>query len=124
MDVWRDSSGSGSGLAARHPQPDELDRTGPRWRARIRGLHPLEVAVWAESRIHVRCTEASDGSDYFALSTRDPDVDRVLSILQTAISTGTPLGLAYSVDSAENPEGCLVQDCRKIRAVSLHARAQ
>jgi hypothetical protein len=81
---------------------------------------PLNVAVFVGSRIHIRCTEVQEGSlQFYALSTQDPDVDRVLSVLNSAVANGKKLFIFYNKMASASPAGCLELDCRKIETVVM-----
>lgn len=81
---------------------------------------PVNVAVFVGSRIHVRCAEVQAGAPtFYALSTEDRDVDRILSILTSAITAGKTLFIFYNSAASANPTGCLEQDCRKIETAVI-----
>jgi hypothetical protein len=88
-----------------------------------------------EARIHVRC-EPGDYTltflggvpiprniEFFALSPADPadpDVNRLLALATTAVSTNRILLISYEQsDLAGKNFGCLSRDCRRIRALTL-----
>ena len=81
---------------------------------------PVNVAVFVGSRIHVRCAEVQAGAPvFYALSTEDRDVDRILNTLTSAITAGKTLFIFYNKAASANPPGCLEQDCRKIETAVL-----
>jgi len=81
---------------------------------------PLNVAIFVGSRIHVRCAEVQENSiQFYALSIEDPDVDRVLSMLTAAVTSGKKLFVFYNKATAANPQGCLELDCRKMETVAI-----
>jgi hypothetical protein len=81
---------------------------------------PVDVAVFTDiRRIGVQCAEAQGSIIWYAMSPTDPDVDRVLSVLIGAITSGKKLGLVLDDNPADNPPGCLAQDCRKLVAAGI-----
>lgn len=81
---------------------------------------PVDVAVFTDiRRIGVQCAEAQGSIVWYGMSPADPDVDRVLSVLIGAITSGKKLGLAYDDNPAANPPGCLAQNCRKLVAAGI-----
>jgi hypothetical protein len=72
-------------------------------------------------RVHVRCTAAASGGIYyFATSTADPaEAARVLNVITAAVALGRNIDIWYNTDSAYNPPGCLVGDCRLLESVAF-----
>ena len=79
---------------------------------------PTQVAVFI-NRIHVRCTAAVGGIQYFALGTTDQAFSsRVLTILTTAQVAGRTIGIDFEPsDTTGSSFGCRPADCRIIRGV-------
>jgi hypothetical protein len=82
-----------------------------------------EVAVFPGSRIHVKCNPG-DGPDrqiaYFALSAANPDVSRVLSLIETAVVSKLPLQIQYELNDLSGAAiGCINANCRLIQGVFL-----
>ena len=80
-----------------------------------------QVAVF-ENRIHLRCSTADGSIRYFAYAT-DPEhaetANQILAIGNTAFVLGRSIYLFYNSNSALNPPGCLVSDCRGLFGVSM-----
>jgi hypothetical protein len=91
---------------------------------------PVDVAVFPNSRIHVRCSPGDGPITFFAFGLKadalglksDADANRVLSILSTAFATNKRLSILYNPDDLDGANiGCLTVDCRLIRgAVMFH----
>jgi hypothetical protein len=81
---------------------------------------PANIAVFS-NRIHIKCSQAlQDGTQFFAVATSDPSVDRILSVLNVAIvSPGLKVVLDYATSPSDNPPGCLTSDCRKMLSIFL-----
>ena len=81
------------------------------------------VAVF-ESRIHVRCTTAPGAYPtvfYFAASTSNAMfANRLLTLMNTALALGKPLGIYYEPSASYNPAGCNSGDCRAISWIYLN----
>lgn len=81
---------------------------------------PVEVATY-QSRIHVRCSAAVGGINFFAASTQDaPYAARLLGVLTAAQVAGRTLGILFDpADQSGVAIGCSVSDCRLVRAASF-----
>jgi len=81
---------------------------------------PANVAAYA-TRIHVKCTVATAGIQYFAYPTRDTaNASRFLSLLSTATVAGKQVDILYdTADTSGTAFGCAAGDCRTIIAVAL-----
>lgn len=81
---------------------------------------PANVAVFT-SRIHVKCTVATGGIQYFAYPARDTaNASRFLSLLGTAAVGGKQVDILYdTADTSGAAYGCAASDCRPILGVAL-----
>lgn len=81
---------------------------------------PANVASYT-TRIHVKCTVATGGIQYFAYPTRDTaNASRFLSLLSTAAVAGRQVDVLYDpADTSGAAYGCGVGDCRPILGVAL-----
>jgi hypothetical protein len=72
-------------------------------------------------RLHVHCTAAVGGIQYFALSTADaPQAARVLSVITSALLAGRTLTIRYDpADLSGSGIGCLNTDCRLIQSIGF-----
>ena len=82
-----------------------------------------EAAVFPGSRIHVKC-DPGDGENrqiaYFALSDANPDVSRVLSLIETAVVSKLPLQIEYELNDLSGAAiGCINANCRLIQGALL-----
>ena len=82
---------------------------------------PVDVAVFPNSRIHVRCSPGDGPIAFFALGLKDDaEANRVLSILSTAFATKKRLSILYNPDDLDGAKiGCLNKDCRLIRGAAI-----
>lgn len=87
-----------------------------------------DISVY-ENRIHVRCQSdigglVSPGVYYFAYSLTTTEkalqANRYLAMLNTAYALGKNPGITWSTDSADNPSGCLINNCRLLTAVVIY----
>jgi hypothetical protein len=82
--------------------------------------HPVEVAVFPKSRLHVRCFPGDGAIEYFALGVADADANRTLSILSTAFAAEKSLMIYYDpADLSGVTISCLLQDCRLIQGAAV-----
>jgi len=87
----------------------------------IAGFSPCtvqQVAMFG-NRAHIRCTEAVGTTSirFFAVADTPANkslINRVLAIGLTQMSMGRAVYIEYDNNSANNPPGCLVSDCRKL----------
>ena len=81
---------------------------------------PANVTAYT-SRIHVKCTVANAGIQYFAYPARDTaNASRFLSLLTSAAVAGKQVDLLYDpADTSGAAFGCGVSDCRTISGVGL-----
>ena len=81
---------------------------------------PIEVAAYP-ARLHVRCAASVGGIGFFAVGTQDAaNASRVLAVLTAAQVAGRTLNILFDpADQSGAAIGCLVADCRIIRAVSF-----
>ena len=96
---------------------------GPVWAQTYFACLPQEAAVFPGSRIHVQCDRGA-GDDglitFFALSVINPDVSRVLSLIETAVTANRPLQIEYNPDDLTGAAyGCQTNNCRLIQGVHL-----
>ena len=82
---------------------------------------PVNVAVFPNSRIHVKCSSGDGPIVFFALGVKDDgEANRVLSLLSAAFATKKQLSIFYNPDDLEGAKiGCLTSDCRLIRGVVM-----
>lgn len=79
-----------------------------------------EAAIIVGSRIHVLCQPADGQIAFFALSVADPDVSRVLSLIETAVATRRPSVIQYNLNDLSGAAiGCDTRNCRLIAAALL-----
>lgn len=81
---------------------------------------PENIAAYT-TRVHVKCTAAVGGIQYFAVSTSNAAfAARTLSVLSTAQVAGRTLNILYEPDDTSNlPPGCMESDCRALLAASF-----
>lgn len=81
---------------------------------------PENIAAYT-TRVHVKCTAAVGGIQYFAVSTDNAAfAARTLSVLSTAQVAGRTLDILYEPDNTSNlPPGCMESDCRALLAASF-----
>lgn len=74
-----------------------------------------------ENRVHVKCAApAPGGVYYFAVSTSNAArASQMLSLASTAQVAGRPLQVLYYTETSVNPEGCLTDNCRLMRALAM-----
>ena len=76
-----------------------------------------------ENRIHIRCSNpTTTGIAYFAYATdaaHAVTANQILAIANTDYALGDNLWVYYYSDSADNPPGCNVGDCRGLYGVSM-----
>jgi hypothetical protein len=83
--------------------------------------NPVEVMNY-KVRVHVKCeTPLEQGIIYFAAGTDDPRfAARVLSVIGVAQIMSIPLTILYDPSDLSGASiGCLIIDCRLIRAVGF-----
>jgi hypothetical protein len=82
---------------------------------------PANTAAYT-NRIHVKCTVANAGIQYFAYPTRDTaNASRFLSLLSTATVAGKQLDILYdTADTSGTAFGCAASDCRTIIGIALN----
>jgi hypothetical protein len=74
-------------------------------------------------RIHVRCTTAYLGIEYYAISSNAVNArnaNRFLVVLNTAYALGKPVDVWYNSLSSANPPNCLASNCRLLEAVIIY----
>ncbi len=83
--------------------------------------NPENVATYT-SRVHIKCTVADNGIQYFAAPTSNSKhAARVLSLLLTAQAAGKQVSVLYdTADTSGAAYGCELSDCRPILAVDSH----
>ena len=92
--------------------------------------YPDSGAYFVGKRLHVHCTVADNGISYFALPATttnkkgkvlyNPEADRVLSIITTAVAEGKDIIIHYdSSDVSGEAIGCQTYDCRLIKAIAI-----
>jgi hypothetical protein len=81
---------------------------------------PANIATY-DSRVHVKCSAAVGGIQYFAAPTSDSEnAARILSVISTARVAGRTLSILYDpADLSGASYGCLTDDCRPIIAVAF-----
>ena len=81
---------------------------------------PANVTAYT-SRIHVKCTVANAGIQYFAYPARDTaNASRFLSLLTSAAVAGKQVDILYDpADTSGAAFGCAAGDCRTISGVGL-----
>ena len=80
---------------------------------------PVGVMTYPD-RVHVQCASAISGIIFFAVSTADPaHAARVLNVITAAQALGRTVYLQFDDDTASNPAGCMIGDCRLITAVGF-----
>jgi len=74
-----------------------------------------------DNRVHVKCTTAVDGIQYFAVSTKDEaKAARALSLISIAIVTGRDLSILYDpADTSGTAIACMSSDCRLFHAIAI-----
>ena len=78
------------------------------------------VAVFPESRIHLRCAPGDGAIEFFAFSITHPDSSRVLSLAATAVAARRAINVNYNEnDLSGTAIGCLNTDCRLIGSVEM-----
>ena len=82
---------------------------------------PVDVAVFPNSRIHVKCSPGDGPIQYFALGVKDDgEANRMLSILSTAFAAKKRLQILYNPDDLDGDKiGCLNKDCRLLRGATM-----
>jgi len=82
---------------------------------------PIDVAVFTNKRIHVRCSPADGTIAWFALGVTDSgEANRMLSILSTAFTAKKKLTIWYDpADTSGASIGCQTNDCRLIIGVLM-----
>lgn len=82
----------------------------------------LDSVAAYENRMHVRCdTAAFDNVRYFAIESTSANemlINRVMAIGLTNMSMNRGVWVYYDVNSANNPPGCNIIDCRKLTGLS------
>jgi hypothetical protein len=79
-----------------------------------------EAAIIVGSRIHILCNPPDGQIAFFALSVANPDVSRVLSIIETAVATRRTIVIQYNLNDLSGAAiGCAPQNCRLIEAALL-----
>jgi hypothetical protein len=78
----------------------------------------IEVAMY-NNRAHIRCVETVGTTEisFFAIANTTANqslINRVLAIGLTQMSMNRVLYIQYDTNSANNPVGCLVSNCRKL----------
>lgn len=94
--------------------PEDEDRA-------IVGFSPCtvqQVAMYG-NRAHIRCVESvgTTAIRFFAIANTTANkslINRVLAIGLTQMSMNRAVQIEYDTNSANNPVGCLVSDCRKL----------
>ena len=83
--------------------------------------NPENVATYT-SRVHIKCTVADNGIQYFAAPTSNSKhAARVLSLLLTAQAAGKQVSVLYdTTDTSGAAYGCELSNCRPILAVDSH----
>lgn len=83
--------------------------------------NPVNVGVFLERRIHVRCSPGDGDISFFALGVASAgEANRMLSILSTAFATNKRLTVFYDPDDLTGASiGCRTNDCRLIRGVIM-----
>ena len=83
--------------------------------------NPENVATYT-TRVHIKCTVADNGIQFFAAPTSNSKhAARVLSLLLTAQAAGKQVSVLYDpADTSGTAYGCLEVDCRPILAVDAH----
>jgi hypothetical protein len=81
---------------------------------------PENIATY-DVRVHVKCSAAVGGIQFFAAPTSDPEnAARILSVISTARVAGRTLSILYDPDDLSGASyGCLTDDCRPISAVAF-----
>lgn len=78
------------------------------------------IAVLPGSRIHVHCNPGSGSVSYFALSTANADVNRILSLASTAVVASRPLRIYYTPNDLSGAAiGCANVNCRLLWGMEL-----
>jgi hypothetical protein len=73
------------------------------------------VAVFPESRIHLRCAPGDGAIEFFAFSITHPDSSRLLSLAATAVAARRVINVSYNENDLSGATiGCLNADCRLI----------
>ena len=88
---------------------------------------PTEVAIFFDSRFHIKCSSAlqvgrySDVNIYyFSISIDDrDDLNYALDIATSAIVAGKRLTLWVKTSYSNNPSGCRNNNCRKLTGITL-----
>jgi len=88
---------------------------------------PTEVAIFFDSRFHIKCSRALQVGRYgdvdiyyFSISTDDPDdLNYALNIATSAIVAGKRLTLWVKTSSSGNPSGCQSSNCRRLTGITL-----
>lgn len=81
---------------------------------------PVNIATYA-SRVHVRCSAATAGILYFAVSASDTAfAQRFVSIGTSALISGRTLQVFYdTADTSGAAFGCASNDCRRAKALVI-----
>jgi hypothetical protein len=85
-----------------------------------RSCTPTDVTAY-RGRVHVRCSSAVDGFEFFAVPAADAELtNKLVSLASTALVYGKKVSVLFDPDDDSGPQfGCKKNDCRPLRAIGL-----